>query len=95
MASSATAKMGSLPAMKRQHLLAELYVLLIIPSNLLLQTWNSRLHGVLTCISSAGLKQACPHGIYVSLTPGDPTLWSGVIFVRKGPASLPFSSFAE
>ncbi|KAK4450085.1 protein crossbronx [Podospora aff. communis PSN243] len=33
----------------------------------------------------AGLKQACPHGVFVSLTPGDPSLWSGVIFVRKGP----------
>ncbi|KAK4146801.1 protein crossbronx [Dichotomopilus funicola] len=33
----------------------------------------------------AGLKQACPQGIYVSLTQGDPTLWSGVLFVRKGP----------
>ncbi|KAK1766873.1 UBC-like protein [Phialemonium atrogriseum] len=32
-----------------------------------------------------GLKQACPEGVFVSLTPGDPTLWSGVIFVRKGP----------
>ncbi|KAK3906301.1 hypothetical protein C8A05DRAFT_40903 [Staphylotrichum tortipilum] len=29
--------------------------------------------------------RACPHGIFVSLTPGDPSLWSGVIFVRKGP----------
>ncbi|KAK4238865.1 hypothetical protein C8A03DRAFT_43467 [Achaetomium macrosporum] len=33
----------------------------------------------------AGLKQACPQGVFVSLTPGDPSLWSGVIFVRKGP----------
>src|SRR3569833_2650653 len=33
---------------------------------------------------SAGLKQACPEGVFVSLTPGAPTLWSGVIFVRKG-----------
>ncbi|KAF4984224.1 hypothetical protein FDECE_17131 [Fusarium decemcellulare] len=33
----------------------------------------------------AGLKQACPEGIFVSLTPGDPTLWSGVLFIRKGP----------
>ncbi|KAF3767589.1 hypothetical protein M406DRAFT_61441 [Cryphonectria parasitica EP155] len=33
----------------------------------------------------AGLKQSCPPGIFVSLTPGDPSLWSGVIFVRKGP----------
>ncbi|KAH6635323.1 hypothetical protein B0J18DRAFT_418514 [Chaetomium sp. MPI-SDFR-AT-0129] len=33
----------------------------------------------------AGLKQACPQGIYVSLTQGDPTLWSGVLFVRRGP----------
>ncbi|KAF7523017.1 hypothetical protein G7054_g11929 [Neopestalotiopsis clavispora] len=30
----------------------------------------------------AGLKQACPEGIFVSLTPGDPSLWSGVLFVR-------------
>lgn len=36
-------------------------------------------------ISSAGLKQACPQGVYVSLTPGDPSLWSGVLFVRRGP----------
>ncbi|KAI5463336.1 ubiquitin-conjugating enzyme/RWD-like protein [Mariannaea sp. PMI_226] len=35
----------------------------------------------------AGLKQACPEGVFVSLTPGDPTLWTGVIFVRKGPYS--------
>ncbi|KAL5594601.1 hypothetical protein BROUX41_001520 [Berkeleyomyces rouxiae] len=33
----------------------------------------------------AGLKQACPDGVFVSLTPGDPSTWSGVIFVRKGP----------
>ncbi|KAK7431462.1 hypothetical protein QQZ08_001952 [Neonectria magnoliae] len=33
----------------------------------------------------AGLKQACPEGMFVSLTPGDPTLWSGVLFVRNGP----------
>lgn len=35
-------------------------------------------------LHSAGLKQACPNGVFVSLTPGDPNLWSGVIFVRKG-----------
>ncbi|CCC06859.1 hypothetical protein SMACR_00885 [Sordaria macrospora] len=50
-------RMGNLPAVRRQHLLAEF----------------------------AGLKQACPNGVFVSLTPGDPNLWSGVIFVRKGP----------
>ncbi|POS81256.1 ubiquitin-conjugating enzyme [Diaporthe helianthi] len=33
----------------------------------------------------AGLKQSCPQGVFVSLTPGDPSLWSGVMFVRKGP----------
>ncbi|KAF4950981.1 hypothetical protein FGADI_7853 [Fusarium gaditjirri] len=33
----------------------------------------------------AGLKQARPEGIFVSLTPGNATLWSGVLFVRKGP----------
>ncbi|KAK0722258.1 ubiquitin-conjugating enzyme/RWD-like protein [Lasiosphaeria miniovina] len=57
MASQGASKMGNLPAVKRQHLLAEF----------------------------AGLKQACPNSVYVSLTPGDPSLWSGVIFVRRGP----------
>ncbi|CAJ2513586.1 Uu.00g017050.m01.CDS01 [Anthostomella pinea] len=36
-------------------------------------------------VEFAGLKQACPDGVFVSLTPGDPTLWSGVLFVRDGP----------
>ncbi|KAI0132521.1 ubiquitin-conjugating enzyme/RWD-like protein [Xylariales sp. AK1849] len=36
-------------------------------------------------VEFAGLKQSCPDGIFVSLTPGDPTLWSGAIFVRDGP----------
>lgn len=35
-------------------------------------------------ITSAGLKQACPEGMFISLTPGNPTIWSGVLFVRKG-----------
>ncbi|KAJ8108027.1 hypothetical protein ONZ43_g6549 [Nemania bipapillata] len=50
-------KFSTLPALRRQHLLAEF----------------------------TGLKQACPDGVYVGLTPGDPSLWSGVIFVRDGP----------
>ncbi|RLL95815.1 hypothetical protein CFD26_106062 [Aspergillus turcosus] len=33
----------------------------------------------------ASLKHAAPPGIYISITPGDSTLWSGVIFVRSGP----------
>ncbi|KAK0636941.1 ubiquitin-conjugating enzyme/RWD-like protein [Bombardia bombarda] len=57
MSSWSPSKMGNLPSVKRQHLLAEF----------------------------AGLKQACPSGVFLSLTPGDPTLWSGVMFVRKGP----------
>ncbi|RYO81987.1 hypothetical protein DL766_007251 [Monosporascus sp. MC13-8B] len=36
-------------------------------------------------VEFAGLKQACPEGVLVSLTPGDPSLWSGVLFVRDGP----------
>ncbi|KAE9363757.1 UBC-like protein [Stipitochalara longipes BDJ] len=36
-------------------------------------------------VEFSSLKYACPHGVFMSLTPGDPTLWSGVIFVRKGP----------
>ncbi|KAA6410531.1 MAG: hypothetical protein FRX48_05953 [Lasallia pustulata] len=31
------------------------------------------------------LKHACPDGIYLSLTPDVPMVWSGVLFVRKGP----------
>ncbi|KAI0100600.1 ubiquitin-conjugating enzyme/RWD-like protein [Nemania sp. FL0031] len=53
----ASHKFSTLPALRRQHLLAEF----------------------------TGLKQACPDGVYVGLTPGDPSLWSGVIFVRDGP----------
>ncbi|KAI9368319.1 hypothetical protein BJX61DRAFT_229543 [Aspergillus egyptiacus] len=33
----------------------------------------------------ASLRHAAPPGVYVSLSPGDPTLWTGVIFVRSGP----------
>ncbi|KAI1481538.1 UBC-like protein [Daldinia eschscholtzii] len=36
-------------------------------------------------VEFAGLKQTYPEGIFVSLTPGDPSLWSGVLFVRDGP----------
>lgn len=36
-------------------------------------------------VEFSSLKYACPDGVFVSLTPGDPTLWSGVIFVRSGP----------
>ncbi|KAK6852764.1 ubiquitin-conjugating enzyme [Apiospora arundinis] len=35
-------------------------------------------------VEFAGLKQSCPEGVFVSLTPGDPALWSGVVFVRDG-----------
>ncbi|KIW04066.1 uncharacterized protein PV09_04884 [Verruconis gallopava] len=33
----------------------------------------------------ASLKHASPEGLYVTITPGDPSLWSGVLFVREGP----------
>lgn len=33
----------------------------------------------------AALAYVRPTGIYMSLTPGNPRLWSGVLFVRKGP----------
>ena len=33
---------------------------------------------------SASLRALCPDGIYLSLTTGDPRLWSGVYFVRTG-----------
>lgn len=46
-------------------------------------------HNQLTASYSSSLRYACPHGVFMSLTPGDPTLWSGVIFVRKGPPFPP------
>ncbi|KAH0605759.1 uncharacterized protein H6S33_004216 [Morchella sextelata] len=36
-------------------------------------------------IEFASLKHAAPSGVYMSLSLPDPTLWSGVIFTRKGP----------
>ncbi|KAL4970382.1 putative ubiquitin-conjugating enzyme [Aspergillus stella-maris] len=33
----------------------------------------------------ASLKQAAPPGVYVSVSPTDPSLWACVIFVRSGP----------
>ncbi|KAH8820105.1 ubiquitin-conjugating enzyme/RWD-like protein [Xylogone sp. PMI_703] len=36
-------------------------------------------------VEFSSLKYACPQGVYLNLTPGDPTLWSGVLFVRSGP----------
>ncbi|QDS67914.1 hypothetical protein FKW77_008497 [Venturia effusa] len=35
----------------------------------------------------ASLKYTCPEGVYVAITPGDASLWSGILFVRKGPYS--------
>ncbi|ELR04152.1 hypothetical protein VC83_02076 [Pseudogymnoascus destructans] len=32
-----------------------------------------------------GLKTASPAGVFLSLSPSDPALWTGVIFVRDGP----------
>ncbi|RVX70851.1 hypothetical protein B0A52_06007 [Exophiala mesophila] len=31
------------------------------------------------------LRGHCPEGIYLSLTPGHPSIWGGIFFVRKGP----------
>ncbi|KAI9728877.1 MAG: hypothetical protein M1834_007135 [Cirrosporium novae-zelandiae] len=36
-------------------------------------------------VEFASLKQTSPDGFYLSLTPGDPTVWSGILFIRKGP----------
>ncbi|KAK4963947.1 hypothetical protein LTR28_004238, partial [Elasticomyces elasticus] len=34
-------------------------------------------------IEYVGLKHACPENVYVSVSPDDPALWFGVLFVRK------------
>lgn len=39
---------------------------------------------VLTFITSSSLRDSCPTGVYLSLTPGNPSLWAGVLFIRKG-----------
>ncbi|KAF2659929.1 hypothetical protein K491DRAFT_712225 [Lophiostoma macrostomum CBS 122681] len=36
-------------------------------------------------VEFSGLRFAQLEGVFVSITPGDPSLWVGVIFVRKGP----------
>ncbi|KAF2193773.1 UBC-like protein [Zopfia rhizophila CBS 207.26] len=36
-------------------------------------------------VEFSSLRFAQLEGVFVSITPGDPTLWVGVIFVRKGP----------
>src|ERR1700749_3939206 len=63
----------NLLSVSRQALLVELYV----PYS----------HGCspLTTRRSASLRHACPEGVFVTITPGQPSLWSGVLFVRKGP----------
>lgn len=42
-------------------------------------------------MDSGLLKHACPEGIYLSLTPGNFALWSGVLFVQKGLAFVVYS----
>ena len=70
--------LSSLSAVRKQRLLVELFANSPAKPN----------HNQLTASHSSSLKYACPHGVFMSLTPGDPTLWSGVIFVRKGPHIL-------
>jgi hypothetical protein len=33
----------------------------------------------------ASLRHASPEGIYATITPGDPSLWAAVLFIRTGP----------
>jgi hypothetical protein len=35
-------------------------------------------------IEFASLRSARLEGVFVSITPGDPSLWVGIIFVRRG-----------
>ncbi|ESZ99601.1 hypothetical protein SBOR_0012 [Sclerotinia borealis F-4128] len=43
-------------------------------------------------VEFSSLKYACPHGVFMSLTPGDPTLWSGVLFYPDLPPLVTFST---
>ena len=48
----------------------------------------SGVHGDVDCdadvSSSSSLRDHCPEGLYLSLTPGDASLWVAVLFIRKG-----------
>ncbi|KIW65974.1 hypothetical protein PV04_08187 [Phialophora macrospora] len=39
----------------------------------------------LLVLEFSSLRDRCPEGLYLSLTPGDASLWVAVLFVRKGP----------
>ncbi|KAB2579035.1 putative ubiquitin-conjugating enzyme protein [Lasiodiplodia theobromae] len=36
-------------------------------------------------VEFASLRHGCPDGVYMSITPGDTSVWTGVMFIRKGP----------
>ncbi|EOD50691.1 ubiquitin-conjugating enzyme [Neofusicoccum parvum] len=40
-------------------------------------------------VEFASLRHGCPDGVYVSITPGDASIWTGVIFIRKAYPSVP------
>ena len=35
-------------------------------------------------LASSSLQHVCPEGIYITLSPEDPSVWAGVLFVRSG-----------
>lgn len=75
-----TLRLECLPSLRRQRLFSELYV----RASPLSPCQHSH-----TNFISAALRQACPEGVFVTLTPDDPTLWSAVLFVRHGAMSSP------
>ena len=66
----------SLPAVRKQHLLVELYVCKSIRGTVSVVADEG--------LCSASLKYVCPSGVYVSITPGNPAIWVGVMFIRRG-----------
>lgn len=62
-------------AFRRQNLLIELYA---FPPSFHIFTYLTPGY------RSASLKYAAPQGVYMSLSPQEPSLWWGVMFVRKG-----------
>ncbi|MCJ1465720.1 hypothetical protein MMC07_004339 [Pseudocyphellaria aurata] len=45
--------------------------------------WHRKSQSAL--LQFASLRSACPDGVYLCLKPGDPSQWSGILFVRDGP----------
>lgn len=74
----ASERVKNLASVRKQHLLVELCV------GGSVRPWQANGQLNIAGLPSASLKYAGLQGIYMSVTPGNPRSWSGIIFVREG-----------